>query len=214
MFFSCNVAFSSMPVFLPTIINELGYSSLRSQALSAPPYLLSFIIVLLTARASDLYRVRSTFILLHALLAASGYTLSFLGGVLDLPPILRYVAVYPACVGFFSCVTLIITWTINNQDSDSKRGAGVAMLQFLGQCGPLLGTRLYPESDGPLYLRGMGICAGFMVAVGILAQALRFVLARENTRKMRMDGVGEDGAPLMGSSRRPTMRKELFLYIL
>ena len=73
MFFSCNVAFSSMPVFLPTIINQLGYSSLRSQALSAPPYLLSFIIVLLTARASDLYRVRSTFIFFHALLAASGF---------------------------------------------------------------------------------------------------------------------------------------------
>ena len=214
MFFSCNVAFSSMPVFLPTIINELGYSSIRSQALSAPPYLLSFVIVLLTARASDIYRVRSTFILLHALLAASGYALSFLGGALSLPPILRYLAVYPACVGFFSCVTLIITWTINNQDSDSKRGAGVAMLQFLGQCGPLLGTRLYPESDGPLYLRGMGICAGFMVAVGVLAQTLRFVLVRENASMVGMEGVEEDGAPLMGSGGRPTARKELFLYIL
>jgi hypothetical protein len=214
MFFSCNVAFSSMPVFLPTIINQLGYSSLRSQALSAPPYLLSFIIVLLTARASDFYRVRSTFILLHALLAASGYALSFLGGALALPHIVRYLAVYPACIGFFSCVTLIITWTINNQDSDSKRGAGVAMLQFLGQCGPLLGTRLYPESDGPLYLRGMGICAGFMVAVGVLALVLRFVLARENARKVSIDVRGEDGAPLMGSSGRPAVRKEQFLYIL
>lgn len=88
------------------------------------------------------------------------------------------------------------------------------MLQFLGQCGPLLGTRLYPESDGPLYLRGMGICAGFMVAVGVLAQALRFVLARENARRIEMDAVGEDGAPLMGSDGRQAVRKELFFYVL
>jgi len=88
------------------------------------------------------------------------------------------------------------------------------MLQFLGQCGPLLGTRLYPESDGPLYLRGMGICAGFMVAVGILALVLRFVLSRENTRKVNMDVVGEDGTPLMGTGGRPAVRKDLFLYIL
>jgi hypothetical protein len=87
-------------------------------------------------------------------------------------------------------------------------------LQFLGQCGPLLGTRLYPESDGPLYLRGMGICAGFMVTVGVLALALRFVLARENARKVSMDVRGEDGAPLMGSGGRPAVKKELFLYIL
>ena len=89
------------------------------------------------------------------------------------------------------------------------------MLQFLGQCGPLLGTRLYPESDGPLYLRGMGICAGFMVVVGILAQALRMVLVRENERKVKMDGLGEDGYPLMVRDGRPAVRKkELFLYIL
>ncbi|EGE05742.1 MFS transporter [Trichophyton equinum CBS 127.97] len=47
MFLSCNVAFSSLPVFLPTILHDMGYSKLTSQALSAPPYLFAFVVVLL-----------------------------------------------------------------------------------------------------------------------------------------------------------------------
>src|SRR5258708_7502753 len=139
MFFSCNVAFSSMPVFLPTIIQEMGYSSLSAQALSAPPYLVAFFVVLWSAYSSDRRRVRSPFVIIFALLAMSGYLLIVLSGLLGLPPWLRYLGLYPACMGFFACVTLVITWTLNNQDSETKKGAGIAILQFLGQCGPLLG---------------------------------------------------------------------------
>ncbi|KAF2083499.1 MFS transporter-like protein, partial [Saccharata proteae CBS 121410] len=180
MFFSCNVAFSSLPVFLPTIIQEMGHSALTSQALSAPPYLLSFLLVLGTARLSDRHATRSPFLAFHALLAFSGYALIALAGHHRLPAFWRYVGVYPATIGFFSAVTLIITWTINNQDSDTKKGTGMAVLNVVGQCGPLLGTRLYPDDDKPYYVRGMLVCAVFMAAVGVLALGLRFVLAREN----------------------------------
>jgi cyanate permease len=193
MFFSCNVAFSSMPVFLPTIINEMGWSSTMSQALSAPPYMVSFVVVLLTSYLSDRSKARSPFIILHASLAAGGYALIFFAGLFGLPGWIRYLGVYPANAGFFSCVTLIITWTINNQETDSKKGTGVALLQYFGQCGPLLGTRLYPESDGPLYLTGMAVCAGFMTFVAVLAWVLRVVLTRENARRRIENAAREEG---------------------
>jgi hypothetical protein len=79
----------------------------------------------------------------------------------------------------------VVTWTINNQDSDSKKGTGVAMLNVIGQLGPLLGTRLYPDSDKPYYVRGMSVCAGFMFLVFILAVVLRFILARENAKSLK-----------------------------
>ncbi|TQS31959.1 hypothetical protein Golomagni_07744, partial [Golovinomyces magnicellulatus] len=43
MYFSCNVSFASLPVFLPTILNDMGFSGLEAQGLSAPPYFLSFL---------------------------------------------------------------------------------------------------------------------------------------------------------------------------
>ena len=180
MFFSCNVAFSSLPPFLPTIITEMDYTPLASQALSAPPYLFSFLVVLLTAVLSDRARNRSNSVIFHALLGASGYLFIAIAGYVRAPSIWRYLGVYPAAAGFFSAITIIITWTINNQDSDSKRGTGVAMLNILGQFGPLVGTRLYPDSDKPYYVKGMSVCSFFMFSVAVLAWFLRRRLAREN----------------------------------
>lgn len=54
------------------------------------------------------------------------------------------------------------------------------MLNLVGQFGPLVGTRLYPDEDGPFYVRGMAVCGGFMLGVAGLAWWLRGILAREN----------------------------------
>ncbi|KAF7903773.1 uncharacterized protein EAF01_006822 [Botrytis porri] len=181
MFFFSNMAFSSMPIFLPTILTHMGHSPSTSQALSAPPYLLSFLSVLLTSYLSDKLRSRSPFLIFHALLSSLGYTLLTLPPHL-ISPTLRYIAIYPACMGFFSVITILITWTLNNQRSSSRQGTGFAIMQIVGQCGPLVGTRLYPESQAPLYREGMGVCAGVMLMVAGLGLVLRWWLGRENER--------------------------------
>jgi len=192
MFFCTNMAFSSMPVFLPTIIREMGHSALAAQALSAPPYLLSFVVVIITAWLSDKLQNRSYFICFHSLLSACGYILLALSGPLGLGTWWRYAAIYPAAIGFFSVITIIITWTINNQESESKQGAGFAMLQIIGQCGPLVGTRLYPDSDGPYYVKGMAFCGGAMILTAVLALCLRIFLAIENKKLDReLGGTGQ-----------------------
>ncbi|KFZ17414.1 hypothetical protein V501_01727 [Pseudogymnoascus sp. VKM F-4519 (FW-2642)] len=188
MFFFTNMAFSSMPVFLPIIIRSMGHSSVVSQALSAPPYLMSFFVVILTAYLSDRMHSRSTFIIFHALFSCSGYLVLALAERFGLGVWWRYAAIYPAAIGFFSVVTIVITWSINNQESESKQGAGFAMLQLVGQCGPLVGTRLYPDVDAPYYTRGMAGCAGAMVVVATLAIILRFYLSRKNRNNEKQDG--------------------------
>lgn len=69
------------------------------------------------------------------------------------------------------------------------------MLNLIGQFGPLVGTRLYPDSDRPFYVRGMAVCGGFMLLVAGLAWWLRTILARENRRggqkkEMKMEEEG------------------------
>ena len=194
----------------------MGYSSVLAQALSAPPYIVSFGVVLLVAFRSDKQGSRSGYIITFALIATAGYLTIVLSGILSLPNFIRYLGLYPACMGFFTCVTLIITWNLNNQDSETKKGSATAMLQFLGQFGPLVGTRLFPASDGPLYGRGMAVCAAFMCGVAILAFALRGVLQRENARHRReatmVDNSGGDEQPLVGDMDRAA--RGTFMYIL
>ena len=60
-----------------------------------------------------------------------------------------------------------------------------------------MGTRLYPDSDKPYYVRGMAVCGFFMFLVAVLAWWLRRLLVRENERwagRERTGGEGEDEA--------------------
>lgn len=188
----------------------MGYSTLHSQALSAPPYLFAFIVVLITAYFSDRTRTRSTYLIAHALISSLSYLCIAATGYFHthLTPsvhtFIRYICVYPAVAGFFSAITLIITWSMDNRIEKEGKGASIAILNIIGQCGPLLGTRLYPQSDGPWYVRGMAVCSFFMLIVAILAVVLRVLLQRGNrVQAGSLDGAEErerDG--LMGGGRR------------
>lgn len=86
-------------------------------------------------------------------------------------------------------------------------------MNIIGQVGPLVGTSIFPDDDGPWYFRGMTICAGFMLLVGVLAAVLRWVLIREN-RKARGEVRGGEyaGVPLEdGEQARVRNRKFEFM---
>lgn len=214
MMFSCNVAFGSIPVFLPTIVKDMGFENITAQGLTAPPYLVAFFVVIATAYYSDRLQSRSLFIIVHALLAAVGYsTIAILGYLKSSHTLVRYFALYPAIAGFFSSVTVIITWTINNQESDSNKGTGMAMLNVIGQFGPLVGTSIFPDEEGPWYVKGLMMCAVFMVLVAILAGVLRWVLIRENRKAEEGRGGGlYAGVPLDEDGR--ARERKAFVFML
>ena len=190
-------------------MTRMHYSALASQALSAPPYFVAFLVVLVTAFLSDRSQNRSYYVIFHAILGALGYLSIAIGGMLRADSGWRYAGVYPAAAGFFSAITLILTWTINNQNSNSKRGTGVVMLNLLGQFGPLVGTRLYPDSDKPYYVKGMTVCSIFMFLVSLQAWWLRRRLIKENESWMEV-GIttenGEDEALVDEDGRRTKAR--------
>jgi len=123
-------------------------------------------------------------------------------------------------MGLFSSVTLIITWTLNNQESSTGKGTGMVILNLVGQCGPLVGVHLFPKSDGPLYVSGMAVCAGFMGGVAVLAAGLRLYLSSLNREiggesqrgyemveaRERDGGKAEAEEGLMGGGRRVGFR--------
>lgn len=220
IFFLTNFAYSSLPVFLPKIMTEMGHDTLTSQALSAPPYLIAFIIVLFTSHMSDRLRSRTVPIVFHAVSSALGYAVLAMAESLHLPNFVRYIAIYPAAIGFFNVVTLTITWNINNQASETRQGGGFALLQFVGQCGPLVGTRLYPDRDGPYYTRGMQACALAMSVVAVLALILRFYLQYKNKQldkadlQKEADGSTVEEQGLVGAGKRKRKPADTFRYML
>ncbi|KAH6664417.1 MFS transporter-like protein [Halenospora varia] len=187
MYFSCNVSFSSLPVFLPTILTEMGYTAINAQGLSAPPYFISFLVVIASTFIADRTGQRGITIFVLSLIGGIGYILL----AATSKTAVRYFGVYLAAAGVFPAIINILPWVLNNQGSDTRRGAGIAMLNLVGQCGPLLGTRIYPGTDAPFYRLGMWTCAAFMLFNGFLAIVLRTLLVWENKRADAKYGIVE-----------------------
>ena len=202
MYFSVNVSYASLPVYLPTILAKMGYSSINAQGLSAPPYFAAYLFANITTFIADRTQQRGLVLIITSLVGAIGYivlaTVTTVG--------VRYFAVYLAAAGVFSTIPNILAWTlsrsiespllvfrkaenstltrefIDNQGSDTRRGAGLVIINVIGQCGPILGTRLYPTAQGPRYVKGMSICAAFMFFSAVMAFALRILLVWENRK--------------------------------
>lgn len=178
MYFSCNVSFASLPVFLPAILTTMGFTSINAQGLTAPPYFLSFLVCIGTTYIADRTQQRGLMIIGLSLMGGVGYVL--LATVKSVG--VRYFGVFLAASGVFPAIANILPWVLNNQGTDTKRGVGIAMLNIIGQCGPLLGTRIFPVTDKPYYVKGMSICAAFMFFNALLALLLRTYFAWENKR--------------------------------
>lgn len=109
MYFSCNVSFSSLPVFLPTILKDMGFETINAQGLTAPPFFLSFLFSIGTTWFSDKVGQRGLTIIFFSLVGAVGYVL--LAACTSVA--VRYFGVFLAAVGVFPCIANILPWVLS-----------------------------------------------------------------------------------------------------
>lgn len=199
MYFSCNVAFASLPVFLPAILTGMGFTSVNAQGLTAPPYFLAFLTCISTTWLADRLQQRGLIIGTLSLVGCLGYVLL----ATCKPVTVRYVGVFLAAAGVFPAIANILSWLLLNQRSDTKRGAGIAIMNIIGQCGPLLGTRVFPAWTAPYYVEGMSICAAFMFLNACLAFGLRAYFKIMNDRwDRKAAGGGETTGQAVSSAEK------------
>lgn len=66
------------------------------------------------------------------------------------------------------------------------------LLNLIGQCGPILGTRMYPTTEAPYYVKGQSVCAAFMFFTSLLVIGLRTLLWWENKKLDKEYGTLEE----------------------
>lgn len=109
MYFSCNVSFSSLPVFLPTILEDMGFTAINAQGLTAPPYFASFLVTIATTWLADRLQQRGLVIALSSLVGAIGYVLLATCTSVGV----RYFGVFLAAVGVFPSIANILPWVLS-----------------------------------------------------------------------------------------------------
>lgn len=185
--FCCNYSFSGLSNFLPTILETMGYTSVNAQGLAAPPYFASFLCCVAAALVSDRWGNRGYVVTFFASMGTVGYLI--LTCVQDeSKTAARYAGVWLATCGIFPSLAINITWLLNNQGGDSKKGAGMALLAIFGQCSSFISSSVFPDADAPLYTKGCALGCALTGLIAILAMGLHIVLTLENKRKDRRYG--------------------------
>ncbi|EMD00513.1 hypothetical protein BAUCODRAFT_172188 [Baudoinia panamericana UAMH 10762] len=185
--FMCNYSFAGLSNFLPTIVQNMGYTSINAQGLTAPIYFLSFLCCVAAALISDKWGNRGLIIMTSATVGTVGYILL---AILEEKKYnsVRYFAVWLAVCGIYPALAINITWLLNNNVNESKRGAGLAVLAVFGQCSSFLSSAMFPNADAPFFQRGCAIGAAFTGCIVLLAAALFIRLRTSNAHKDRLHG--------------------------
>lgn len=145
--FCCNYSFAGLSNFLPTIVKDMGYSSVHAQGLTAPVYFTAFLCCVAAAYISDKYGKRGYIVSGFAAMSTAGYLiLTLVRHEEQTGP--RYAGIWLAACGVFPALCINITWLLNNQGGDSKRGAGLAILATFGQCSSFVSSTVFPKTDG------------------------------------------------------------------
>lgn len=109
MYFSCNVSFSSLPVFLPTILKEMGFTAINAQGLTAPPFFASFLCTIATTWVADRLQQRGLMIAGLSAIGGVGYILCATCESVGV----RYFGVFLAACGVFPSIANILPWVLS-----------------------------------------------------------------------------------------------------
>lgn len=184
------ISFVSMPYFFFTVISDLAPSShLIFNLLTIIPYLVSIITIFILARKCDEKQVRGSCVFVCGLLSAAGFAIMSLVAILDWNIWWSFFAIFPACVGSYGAMMMILSWALGSEQSAFGRGILFTILVGAAQLSVIFSPAgvkpWWRAKDEPAHPRGLGASAALMGFCAILALVLKSYLTWRNSNKER-----------------------------
>lgn len=169
-------------LFAPTIINNLGFGSTKSQLLSVPVYTVAAIASIFQAVVLNKVGLRSPFLVLNYVCMAVGYIVCITGDPLKNPKGI-YAGIYIIALGIYPAFPLVVIWFSNNLSGKYKRAVGMAFQIGVGNFSGAFASNFYRTQDAPRYILGHALELGFigMGACGLVLLIVGYTWA--NSRK-------------------------------
>lgn len=183
----------SFALFIPTIINGLGYTATRSQLMTVPPYVVAFFFTISVGWLSDRLKVRGIPLLIFTAIGIIGYAIQISVDHQKLN--VKYFATFLSAIGIFTTSGLNIPWLSNNLRGHSRRATGSAIQVSIGQLGGVAAAYIYRQQDSPDYVMGHSLALGSLVLAFMTTVLQSWWMKKENDaldRKAREEGV-DDG---------------------
>lgn len=169
--------------FTPTILTQLGWTSIHAQVMSIPIYVVACVAALVTAILSDHLRHRYAFVIGGLLITTVGYILLLCQHAV--PVSVRYFAIYLITSGGYVTQPVVIVWLMNNLGGHFKRSVGAAMQIGLGNIGGIVASNIFLTNEAPTYPTGFGTSLGLLWLCGLACTGFLLGLRAENRKRVR-----------------------------
>lgn len=198
---------STATTFLPQIIGRFGYSSVKTNLLTVPCFVVATLWLYLNAWLSDYFRQRALF------LAGALFT-TLIGCI-----ILAAIDIHTVSAGYFGCfliemgafvpTAMFHSWHNNNDAGENSRAFRTGALTFAANLGSgsssfngkarknikangnliVISSNIFLTTDAPKYEHALIISAALQVLGITVALGLRTQMAMENKRRNKEQGV-------------------------
>ncbi|KAF2822538.1 MFS general substrate transporter [Ophiobolus disseminans] len=173
-----SVPSQAFSVFLPLVVQGLGYSSIRANLMSVPPYICGAIGLYLFALSSDHRKERGYHIV-------GGIGVALIGLIITVACHTSHAQYAGLCIllfGSYVSAPLTVAWLSGNTPEPGKRSL-VLGVNGLGNLAGVIGSQLYKKRYAPRYLTPFYATLGFVAAALAGYVAYRLTLEAVNSRK-------------------------------
>ncbi|KAM5543430.1 hypothetical protein V8D89_002681 [Ganoderma adspersum] len=188
IFFFTAIPALSFPIFLPTIINGLGYSSTNAQLLSIAPNATGCVFTLAICVLSDRVRARGPFVLAGSAVTIVGYAMVFATKI----PAAQYAGTVVVAAGLLPSVACQLAWMGGTFGGEVKRAVAIAFIVGCGNLGGIVASFIYRQQDSPRYLPGHTVCIGslcVLIVLCALAMVRLHILNRSKIAQCEREGI-------------------------
>ncbi|KAK2615844.1 hypothetical protein N8I77_002569 [Diaporthe amygdali] len=181
-------ATSSFRIFLPTLIDTLGFLRTVTLVLTCPPYILAGISSILAGLSSGRFNERTWHITIIKFVSIIGFVLA----CATMNTGARYFAAFVFVAATYPVSPLNLSWVgITCGQTSEKRAASLAAVNTLSSVSLIWTPYLWPDSAAPRYVLPMAASAGMCFATVALSWYMRWDLMRENKRIRRDDNAAK-----------------------
>jgi len=165
VYFCCSFNVQSLAIFLPTVLNGLGYSVVESQLHSVYPNILGTGATMIIIYLSHWTQKTGLWVGVGFPIAATGF-----GMLLSHNLKVNYAGTFVASIGAFTGGILALGWNGKNSAPYTTRAVAMAMGPTLGHLGAIASAWAYRAKDAPHYKLGNAVnmsmaIAGFVINV-------------------------------------------------
>ncbi|KAK9851236.1 uncharacterized protein MYU51_010951 [Penicillium brevicompactum] len=170
-----------LSLFTPAITSGLGYSNLRAQLMTVPPYAVAYVVTITVAWSADHFNSRGLHSAVFSFIGAMGFLAS---AVLPASSYLsRYGCLIVAASGSFACIPPLLGWLSSNIRSTAGAGLAIALNVSFGAPGQIVGVWIYKSNEAKIgYPTGHWTNAALLLFVTAGCILLRLYYRWRNVR--------------------------------